>query len=298
MTAGSPGQPAQGWSDRLLAWYFVAVWGSGFLATKIGLQYSGPFTFVVLRYAFGLFCLALVVLALRPSWPATRRELGHLVVAGLLMHGLQLSGTHASQSYGLSAGVTALILAAQPLLTAAIASRWMRERLTPAQWTGVGVGLTGVALVVWHKFNLHDLGNAGLLGALFGLASVTIGTLYQRAFCPRANLWSGAFVQFAVSLVFVAPIAWVVEDFRVTWSWQLLAAIAFLVILSSILAVNALNTLMRRGQATRVTSLLYLPPVIAVILEFFMFGERPGGLALFGMAVTCAGVALVSMRPR
>jgi len=298
LTSGPPGQGAPAWSDRLLAWYFVAVWGSGFIATKIGLQHAGPFTFLTLRYVFGLCCLALLLLVLRPAWPSSPRETFHIVVAGLLMHAVQLGGTHSAQWYGLSAGVTALILAVQPLLTAAIASRWMRERLTPAQWTGVAVGLAGVALVVWHKFDIHDLTAAGLLSVMIGLAGVTAGTLYQRSFCPHANLWSGAFLQFAVSLAVLAPLAWAVEDAKVDWSWRLAGAVVFLVILASILAVNALHTLMRRGQATRVTSLLYLTPIFAVGLEFLMFGERPSGLTLAGIAVTCAGVAMVAIRPR
>ena len=75
-------------------------------------------------------------------------------------------------------------------------------------------------------------------------------------------------------------------------------AIAFLVIFASILAVNALHTLMRRGEATRVTSLLYLTPIIAVALEWLMFDVRPTLLTTLGIAVTCAGVAMVAWRPR
>jgi drug/metabolite transporter (DMT)-like permease len=302
LTAGPPGPPepraGQAWADRLLAWYFVAVWGSGFLATKVGLQYAGPFTFLSLRYIFGLACLIPVLALMRPSWPRTPREFFHILVAGLLMHAIQLGGSHSAQYYGLSAGVTALILAAQPLITAAIASRWLGERLTRGQWTGVLVGLAGVGLVVWHKFDVRDLTLAGLASVLVGLAGVTAGTLYQRAFCRRADLWSGAFLQFAISLAVLAPLAVAFEDARVDWSWPLAASIAYLVILASIFGVNALHTLMRRGQATRVTSLMYLTPIFAVALEFLMFGVRPSALTILGIAITCAGVALVSVRPR
>ena len=88
-----------------------------------------------------MLCLIPVLLWLRPPWPATPRALGHVVVAGLLMHGIQLSGSHYAQYLGLSAGIVAIILSVQPLLTAVIARRWMHERLAPRQWTGVGVGL-------------------------------------------------------------------------------------------------------------------------------------------------------------
>src|SRR5687767_14207683 len=83
-------------STALLAWYFVAVWGAGYVATKIGLQSAAPFTFLSLRFGFGLVCLLPVVLWWRPRWPRGW-ELAHLVVAGVLMHAVQLGGSHYAQ---------------------------------------------------------------------------------------------------------------------------------------------------------------------------------------------------------
>jgi drug/metabolite transporter (DMT)-like permease len=284
--------------EQFLAWYFVSVWGSGYLATKVGLQYAPPFTFLSLRFAFGLFCLALLVAVTRPSFPKSRRELGHLAAAGVLMHAANLGGSHYAQYLGMSAGVVALILALQPLVTAAIAARWMREVLASAQWLGVVLGFAGVALVVWYKIDVRAITWGSLAAVFTSLAAITAGTLYQRVFLPGADLWAGALVQFAVTLAVLAPLAVAVEGFPVSWSWPLAGSIAFLVILASIFAVNALHTLMRRGAATRVTSLLYLTPLIAVALEYVMFGVEPGLLTLAGVVVTCVGVALVSWRER
>ncbi|MHB8667276.1 MAG: DMT family transporter [Burkholderiales bacterium] len=285
--------------DSLLAWYFVVVWGSGFVATKVGLQYAAPFTFLTLRYTFGLACLIPLVLVLRPRWPSSRTELAHVLVAGLLMHAINLGGSHYAQYLGMSAGITALILAVQPLLTALAASRWMNQRLVGRQWLGIALGLAGVALVVWHKIDIHAVSWASLAAVAISLAAITSGTLYQRVFCPRVDLYSGALLQFAISLAVLAPLAWTVEGMHVRWAWQLFAAIVFLVIFASILAVNVLHTLMRHGEAARVTSLMYLTPVFAVVLELLMFGVVPTPLSLVGMAVTCLGVAMVAwQRPR
>jgi drug/metabolite transporter (DMT)-like permease len=284
--------------DTALAWYFVLVWGSGYLATKIGLQYAAPFTFLTLRYAFGVLCLAAIVIAVRPAFPASRRELGHLAIAGLLMHAINLSGSHYAQYLGLSAGITALVLGLQPVLTAVVAWRWLREPLSGAQWLGVAMGLAGVALVVAHKFDIRDVTAGAMAAALISLASVTAGTLYQRVFCPQANLWAGALLQFALSLAVLAPLAWAVEGMRIDWSWPMVSAIGFLVVFASIVAVNALHTLMRHGEATKVTSLLYLTPIIAVVLEYALFGVAPAALGWIGIIVTSAGVALVAWRRR
>lgn len=278
--------------NALLAWYFVAVWGAGYVATKIGLQYAPPFTFLSLRFAFGLLCLLPVILVWKPRWPKTFPEITHLIVAGLLMHAVQLGGSHYAQYLGMSAGVAALIIACQPLVTAVVVSNWMNETLSARQWAGVMLGLAGVALVVWHKMDIREVTLGSLLGTLFGLAGVTAATLYQRRFSPKADLRAAAVIQFAATLAVVAPLALAVEGFPLSWAWQMWLAIAVLVIFASILAVSVLNHLMRRGEAARVASMMYLPPVFAVVLEAALFGVVPGGLALAGIALTCAGVAM------
>jgi drug/metabolite transporter (DMT)-like permease len=214
------------------------------------------------------------------------------------MHAVQLGGSHYAQYLGMSAGVAALIISSQPLFTAIIASRFLREKLRPGQWLGVFTGLAGVALVVWHKLDIREVSAASLAATLVALAGVTAATLYQRTFAPAADLKAASVIQFAVSLAVLAPLAFAVEDFEVRWAWQLWASIAFLVILASILGVSALYYLLRHGEATRVTSMMYLPPVFAVALEAALFKVLPGGLTLLGMAVACAGVAMTVWTPR
>jgi drug/metabolite transporter (DMT)-like permease len=284
--------------DGLLAWYFVIIWGSGFLATKLGLQHAAPFTFLTLRFAFGIVCLGALVLVLRPRWPASRAECGHVIVAGLLMHTVHLGGSHYAQYLGLSAGITAVLLSVQPLLTAIVAGRWLGERLGPLQWAGVTIGLGGVTLIVWHKVDVDEATLGALVAVLISLAGVTAGSLYQRTWCPQTDLRAAALLQFVTNFIVLLPLAWLVEGGAVRWSWPLAGAVVFLVIGASILAVNAFHTLMRRGQATRVSSLIYLTPIFAVALELPLFGVVPSLLSLVGIAVTCLGVAMLSWVPR
>lgn len=288
----------EGRLDTWLAWYFVLVWGSGYIASKTGMQYAAPFTFLTLRFVFGVLCLIPWVLVSRPPWPGNRRELFHICMAGLLMHAVNLSGSHYAQYLGMSAGITALMLATQPLFTAVIAHRFMAQRLDAWQWLGVVMGLFGVMLVVWHKIDVRAVTLGSLLAVAISLSAITSGTLYQRVFCKTADLRSSALIQFLVSLLVLAPLAWGVEGFVVRWSWTMLGAIAFLVIFASILAVNALHGLMRRGHATQVTSLFFLTPLVAVLLETVFFDVIPSWLSLAGIAITCAGVAMVSRGPR
>ena len=288
-----------GTSDSLLAWYFVIVWGSGYLASKLGLHYAAPFTFLTLRFAFGVACMLVLVALLRPRWPSSKREFLHIVAAGALMHVGNLGGSHYAQYLGMSAGIAAVILAIQPLLTALIGSLFGgNERLQARQWAGIAIGLVGVALVVWHKIDVDAASAASLIAVSIALVSITIGTLYQRRYCPRVDLRSAGLIQFAAATIVFAPFAIGIEGFVVVWDWRLFAAIGFLVVFASIGAVNALHTLMRHGAATRVTSLLYLTPIVAVFLEWVLFGVVPAALSIAGIAITCAGVALVTWHRR
>lgn len=281
--------------DALLAWYFVIVWGSGFIATKIGIQYAAPFTFLSLRFAFGILCLVPLVLWLKPAWPQTPRAWLHIITAGLLMHAIHLSGSHYAQYLGMPAGIAAVILALQPLATAFVV-RGSGERVAALQWLGIALGFTGVALIVWHKFNIREVSVGSLIAIITALAALTTGTLYQRKFCPTVDLRSGALIQFVASFVVLLPFSIAFEGGKVQWSWQLMSAIIFLVIFASILAVNALHTLMRHNEATRVSSMLYLPPIFAVAMEYLAFGVVPSAISLIGIVVTSIGVALAMRR--
>jgi len=288
--------PPHPWLNPLLAWYFVAIWGAGFIATKIALQHAAPLTFLSIRFAFGIVCLIPFVWLTRPLWPATRREFAHVIVAGLLMHAVHLGGSHYTQYLGLSAGITAVLLCVQPLITAVIAARWMHERLAALQWAGIAAGLAGVTLIVWHKIDVQEATAGSLVAVSIALFGVTAGSLYQRAYCPRVDLRAAALLQFSTVFLVLAPLALMVEDNTVRWSWSLVGALLYLVIFASLLGVSAWHYLLRHGAAARVTSLIYLTPVFAIVPEFMWFGITPSVVSCIGIVITCLGVALVAWR--
>jgi drug/metabolite transporter (DMT)-like permease len=280
----------------LLSAYFVIIWGAGFVATRVALQYAAPFTYIGVRYTIAAVVALALAVAMRARWPATRAEWGHIAVAGLLSHGGYLAGSHYAQYWGLSAGVTALILALQPLVTALIAARWMGERLTLLQRVGVVVGLGGVALVVAHKFDLGAITLPSLGAVAWALVCVTAGTLYQRQHASGSDLRTSVVIHLAVTAIVLLPLGMVVEGLRIEWNWQVAAALAYHVVPASMGAYTVFHYLMRRGQATRVTSLLYLTPPVAALCEWLLFGVAPSALMLAGMLVACAGVAMVTRR--
>ena len=281
----------------VLAGYFVTIWGSGFVASRIALQYAAPFTYIGVRYAIA-FAVAMLAFGLRASWPTMRSQWGHVAVAGLLSHAGYLGGSHYAQRWGLSAGVTALVLALQPLVTAVIVSRWLHEKLSVLQRVGVGVGLAGVALVVAQRVDGGGVSAASLAAVAWALACVTAGTLYQRQFCADSDLRSAVCIHFAATALVMLPLGFAAEGFRIEWNGPIAATLVFHVVLASIGAYSIFHLLLRRGQATSVTSLLYLTPPVAAVCEWAVFGVAPTRVMWAGMAIACVGVAMVTRGTR
>lgn len=276
---------------------FVLLWSTGFIGARLGMPHAEPLTFLTLRYLVVLAIMAPLALLLRARWPASRREAGHIAVAGLLIQGGYLGGVFCAIDAGMSAGVVALIVGMQPLLTAAAAGRLLGERVMPLQWAGFALGLAGVALVVWHKMSLQGMG-AGSLGlALFALACITLGMLYQKKYCPSFDLRTGVVLQFGAALAVTLPLALAFETLDVEWNGEFLFALGWLALVLSAGTTSLLFRLIERGAATRVTSLFYLTPAVTAVMAWLLFGDMLSGMAIVGMAVALTGVALVNRTP-
>jgi drug/metabolite transporter (DMT)-like permease len=276
---------------------FVFIWSTGFLIAKFGLPYAPPLTFLEWRYAAALVLLLPIIWLARARWPASRAQTAHIAISGLLVHAVYLSGVWCAIELGMPAGLSALIVGLQPVLTA-FAGPWLGERVGVRQWTGLLLGLAGVALVVGSKILLTGLSGPSVALCVMALFGITLGTLYQKRFCPRFDLRTGAFVQYAASLVVTLPFALVFEDGRIDWTPQLIFALTWSVLALSLGAIFLLFVLIRRGAATRVVSLFYLTPPTTALMAWLIFGESLSALAIVGMALAVLGVALVVTKSR
>ncbi|MDD3676930.1 MAG: DMT family transporter [Thauera propionica] len=275
---------------------FVLLWSTGFIGAKFGLPYAEPLTFLSTRYVLVIALMTLLALAMRAPWPASPREAFHIGVTGLLVHALYLGGVFMSIHRGLPAGVSALVVGMQPLLTAAAAGLLLGERVSRWQWLGLAMGFAGVGLVVGSKATidaaaLAELGHM-LAPALAALVGITAGTLYQKRFCPRFDLRTGSVVQFVPSLAVTALLASQTETMEIAWDGEFVFALLWLVLVLSLGAISLLNLLIRSGSAVNVASLFYLTPPTTALIAWAMFGETLSALALAGMAIAVAGVWL------
>ena len=153
-----------------------------------------PLTFLALRFAIVIVLMLAVVAVAHAPWPPSGRAWLHIGVSGLLVHGVYLGGVFMAIGHGLPSGITALVVGLQPLLTALVAGALLGEKVRPAQWAGLALGFTGVALVV--------AGKVATVPAVVALLGITAGTLYQKRFCPSFDLRTGSVIQY-LSLIHI-----------------------------------------------------------------------------------------------
>lgn len=259
--------------------------------------YIEPLTLLSIRFVIAAALLGLIALITRAPWPRCPRMALHIAVAGFLVHATYLSGVFIAIDLGQAAGVTAILVALQPLLTATLVGPMLGEQVTRWQWLGLFLGLVGVLLVISGRIEGGIITPGTLAASAFALIGITLGTLYQKRFCPQTDLRTGGTIQFAASALVLIPAALLLETQTIIWTGELVFALAWLVLVLSVGAIGLLYTLLRRGDASRVASLFYLAPPFTVLLAWWFFGEKLGPSALLGLGVVVLGVALVQRRP-
>ena len=286
--------PRTGWLRAAPA-LFIVIWASGYVAAKAAAPYAEPLSFLLVRYLGVIALMAALALAARAAWPRSWTEVAHLAVAGVCIQAIYLGGVWVAVERGMPAGMAALIVNLQPVLTA-VAGPLIGERVRALQWLGLALGLAGVMLVVQNKLAGGagpPLGPLPVVLAVLSLLAITVGTLYQKRFVPQFDLRTGQVVQFAASAAVTLPFVLAFESFSITWNGQVIAAMLWSVLVLTGGGISLLFMMIRAGTATEVTSYMYLVPAVTAVMAWALFGATIGGLEIVGMLVTIVGVGLV-----
>jgi len=288
---------------RAMPAVFVGIWSTGFIVARFGMPHAPPMKFLALRYLLSVAAFLAWALVSRAAWPRDRRQLGHLAVTGILMHAGYLGGVWAAVKAGMGAGLAALLVGLQPVLTAL----WISlrgGRVAARQWVGLGLGLAGLVLVVWQKLGLGEVNALNLTFDLIALLSITAGTLYQKRFVQPCDVRTANLVQLAAALAVTLPLAGLEHEGMRWWladgafNRELAGAVAWSVLGLTLGGSSLLYLLIQRGAATSVTSLMYLVPPTTALMAWVLFGEPITALIVGGMALTAVGVSLVVRSPK
>lgn len=278
---------------------FVLLWSTGFIGAKYGLPYAEPYTLLFLRFVLTLALLVALIAHFKPAPPADWRQRLHLMVSGSLIHGAYLGGVFTAIKAGMPAGLCALIVGLQPLLTTISAPLLLGERVTRLQWLGVVLGLFGLSLIFASGGSLAaPISRHAASAAVIALLGITAGTLYQKKFCGHNEILSSAFYQYLSTVVIFGLGAWLFESRDIQLTHQLVFAIFWLAIVLSIGAILLLNHLIKHGEIHKVSSLFYLVPAVTAVEAAWLFDERLGIEKIAGMAIVAFSVFIVVRRGR
>ena len=249
---------------------FVLLWSTGFVGAKFGLPYADPLTFLLLRLGLAGALLTLLTLIARSEWPASPQAWAHAAVAGLLLHAGLQGGVFTAIDLGVPAGVTAVIVSLQPVVTSALVAPLLGERVGRREWLGLALGLLGVALVVLPGTLTGGVSErlpaSGIIACLVALVGTTSGTIYQKRHGDEVPLLSGTAVQYGACTAALLVLAPATGSMHVRWAAPFLADLAWLVIALSVGAPSCCCShccaaARRRGCPASSTSFRRRPPL-------------------------------------
>ncbi len=280
---------------KLAPGIFVCLWATGFIGARLGMPYSEPGTFLTIRFGIAFLVLVLVAFIMKTQWPGFKMAL-HSIAIGSLLHGFYLGAVFWSIDRGMPAGVSAVIVGLQPLLTAVLTGWFLKETITRQHWIGIALGFLGVILVLAPKIDIADSGiNAGtVIASILGMVSVTIGTIYQKQIGSLSDLRSGTALQYLGGVIPVAVLSFTLETREIEWSGEMVFAMAWAILVLSFFAIFLLMWLIREGSVAKLSTLFFLVPGVATVMAYFLFDETMAPIQLIGMLLCAIAVALAS----
>ncbi|MFT5510555.1 MAG: drug/metabolite transporter (DMT)-like permease [Hyphomicrobiaceae bacterium] len=282
---------------RLAPWLFVSMWSTGYIAMKFAAPFAEPFTFLSIRFALVVAVLAPFIVA-GGFWRIGWRDAAAAAVVGSLLHGVYLAGIFWAIKQGMPAGVAAIIISLQPLVSACLVAPLLAERVEFRHWIGLVLGLIGAVIVLLPSAKLDGaiIRPDMLAMSILALASITLGTTLQKTWCSHLDVRSSLLPQYVGALLVMAAAAFLLETREVNWSVQAVGAMAWLVLVLSVGAISLLLMLLKRNEVWRTVTLFYLVPPFTAVSAWVLFDEQLQAVQLVGMGLVI--IAMLLARPR
>jgi len=273
---------------------FCLLWSFAFVAGKIGVTDCPPLILLAARFSLaGLLILGFFAFR-RDSWQLGWREAAMFAILGLANNALYLGLGYTGLKY-VSAGLGGLIVSANPVFTAALATLLLGEVMTWRKVAGLVLGIAGVAFIVWHRMSVGTDSMHGVLFTFASLASIVAGTILFKLFAPKGSLWIGNGIQNLAAGIVLTPIAFTFADVHdIVPSLRLAGAFAFLVLGGSVLAYMLWFHLLKVCGATAASAYHFLMPPLGMLFAYLVLGEHVAFRDLLGIVPVALGIYLVT----
>jgi drug/metabolite transporter (DMT)-like permease len=284
---------------RAVPFLFVLAWSTGWIVAGFSARLADPLWFLFLRFAMAAAVIAGIAVAMGAPWPTSRREVGHAMMSGVLLHALYLAAVWWAVANGVPSGVSGIMAGLQPVMTALLAPAILGERITVRQGLGVALGFLGIVLVLTPKLvgvspeSFEAIVTPLVVNGL-GMISVTAGTFYQKRFVSGGDMRTTTSWQYVGAALTMLPLFLLFGRMEAIWNQTLILTMAWSVLALSVGGIFLFLYLIRRGEVSRATAYIYLVPAVSALMAYLFFGETLTTVQLVGMAVTAAGVWLAT----
>jgi drug/metabolite transporter (DMT)-like permease len=274
---------------------FCLLWSFAFVAGKIGVTDCPPLILLAARFSLaGILILGITALRGEAWSSLTWRDAAIFAILGVANNALYL-GLGYTGLQTVSAGIGGLIVSANPVFTAVLATAFLGEALTWRKVMGLLLGIAGVGFIVWHRMSVGTDRWDGIVFTLASLASIVAGTILFKVLAPKGSLWVGNGVQNLSAGIVLLPFALTLADVGdIVPSARLLGAFAFLVLGGSILAYLLWFHLLKVCGATAASAYHFLMPPLGMLFAFLVLGEHVEFRDLLGIVPVALGIYLVT----
>jgi drug/metabolite transporter (DMT)-like permease len=273
---------------------FCLLWSSAFAAAKLTLAYSPPLLLLAARFLLAAVIMFAVLAVQGGRWRIDRRDLVVFATLGLFNNAIYL-GLNYIGMQSTSAGVTAIISSANPVLTALLAACFLAEPMTWRKAAGLLLGVGGVAFIVQSRISGKLEDPVGIACTVGGLVSLVAGTILFKRLTPKSDLWVGNAIQNFAAGVVLLPLALTLERVSdVVPDWRLWVGFAYSALLVSVFAYLLWFHLLRRCGATGASAYHFLMPPLGVLFGWLLLGERLEPVDLLGVLPVALGIYLVT----
>lgn len=273
---------------------FVLLWSTGFVGAKYGLPYADPCIFLAVRVFIAALLLYFFAAAKGFRIKLTFPEMKYSAIVGATLHFAYLGGVFYGISRGVPAGIAATVTSLQPILVSLIGVKVLGTSLRTTQIAGLVLGFLGVVIVLSPAFvSATQMTPIGTISVLVALLGSTGATLVQKKSGGEIPLITGTAFQYLVAALLFLLGAVATQGFRIEWSGKFILSLAWLIFALSVGAILILLSLLKKGSASEVSSLLYLVPPATAVEAFFLFNEKLTSLDFVGILFTALGVYLV-----
>jgi len=274
---------------------FVILWSSAFVTTKPIIDNSDPFSALAFRFFFVALGFLIFAFYSNQKILISNKHLIQAIFSGVLFHGIYLGGVFYSVSVGMPTGIAALIVTLQPILTNALAGKFLNEIVTSKQWVGVILGFFGAALVLGFDIGT-SLPVIGVIASFIALFAITTSTLWQKKIGNDLPLSVSNMYQAIGGCLFHIMVVIIFTDLYINFTSTFLIAMGHQIFMVSFGAFTILMFLIKNNSASKTVSIFFLIPPTTAIMAWLFLNEVLTNLDLIGFAIATLGVYIATRK--